>query len=61
MKSGMYGEMPIINLGKYSISDMSDSPENETVWISDNETSEGGEFQKSKVDEVIGKLFNKEF
>lgn len=60
-KSGMYGEMPKIKIGKYTISDMSDEEECTDVWIEDTETGEGGQFSKGKLFDVIDKFYNEFF
>lgn len=45
-KSGMYGEMPVIKIGKYTIAEMSDEENCSTVWIEDTTDGEGGQFSK---------------
>ncbi len=60
-KSGMYGELPKVYIGKFSISQMSDK-ENETdIWIQDEEVGEGGQFNGKEIQEDLQKLFDKWF
>ena len=59
-KSGMYGEMPKIKIGKYTIADMSNEEECSTLWIEDTEIGEGGQFSKSSLVDFIDKFY-KEF
>ena len=60
-KSGMYGEMPIIKIGKYTISEMSNDENESTVWVQDTETDEGGQFQKEKLLPILEAFFNSNF
>lgn len=57
IKSGMYGEMPTIKIGKFIISDMSDEENCSTVWIYDTESNEGGQFCKIKLSEILDKFY----
>ena len=59
-KSGMYGEMPKIKIGKYTITDVSDDEGCSSVWIED-ETGEGGTFSKEHLFDVIDKFYNEFF
>jgi hypothetical protein len=58
--SGMYGEMPKIQIGKYTIADMSNEANCSTVWIENTETGEGGQFSKHNLIDVLHKFY-KEF
>jgi len=57
-KSGMYGEMPTINFGRYTIADMSNEEGCNAIWIQDTESVEGGEFSKEAFIEFIDKFYN---
>ena len=57
-KSGMYGEMPILKIGRYELSDMSNEPDSNSVWIDDIEDGDGGEFSKSDLEGIIEKYYN---
>ena len=59
-KSGMYGEMPKLIIGKYEISLMSDKDNELNVWIQ-SEEGEGGEFIISELEKVIKEFFDKNF
>ncbi len=59
-KSGMYGELPIIKIGKFEISMMSEDKD-DAVWIKDTETDEGGEFHTQFLEPVIEEYFNNNF
>lgn len=61
IKSGMYGEMPTIKIGKFIISDMSDEENCSTVWIYDTESDEGGQFCKIKLSEILEKFYKELF
>lgn len=61
MKSGMYGEMPVVKVGKYTIAEMSDDENEDSVWIEDTESGYGGQFRKKKILSLIDKLFFDEF
>ena len=58
-KSGMYWEMPIITIGKFTIADMSDREDNDSVWIADIEVGDGGEFKKFQIEEVLKDFYEK--
>jgi len=60
-KSGMYGELPKIKIGKFTISEMSDDEDCQSVWIEDAEVGDGGEFQKSTLADIIGKYYSEHF
>lgn len=60
-KSGMYGEMPKIKIGKFTISEMSDDKNCQSVWIEDTEIGDGGEFNKSKLADLIGNFYSENF
>lgn len=59
-KVGMYGEMPVITIGKYTIAMMTDKPNEDRVWIQE-EDQEGGEFPASMLEPVIQEFFDKNF
>jgi hypothetical protein len=61
MKNGMYGEMPKVKLGKFTISQMSDKEGEEHLWIEDTESGEGGEFDGKAIEKGFTKLYNKHF
>jgi len=62
-KNGMYGEMPIVKIGDYDISMMSDKDGEDRVWIQyDSENGgEAGEFKASLLEPYIKEFFNKYF
>lgn len=60
-KSGMYGELPTIKIGKYTIAEMSDSGDCKYIWIQDTDTDEGGEFKKDTLYPTLEKFFNSNF
>ena len=60
-KSGMYGEMPIIEIGKFTIAEMSDKENEDSVWIQNTETDEAGQFHKIDLEPLINKFFNELF
>ena len=57
MKSGMYGEMPVIKIGKYTIAEMSDAENEDSVWIEDTNAKDGGQFRKEKILPILDKFF----
>ena len=57
----MYGEMPVIKIGKYSISEMSDKENEDSVWLQDEETGNGGQFRKEHLLPVIDEFYQKHF
>ena len=59
-KSGMYGEMPEIKIGKYIISNMDNEEDCQNVWIKNTETEEGGQFCKRALEKIVDKFY-KEF
>lgn len=60
-KSGMYGEMPVIKIGKYTIAEMSDEEKCSTIWIADSETGEGGQFSKDALLPILEKFYFENF
>ena len=60
-KRGMYGEMPKVKIGKFSISQMTNKKNDEYLWIQDNETGEGGQFDGRLIEKSFEKLYNKHF
>ena len=58
-KSGMYGEMPIIKIGKFEISEMSDKEDCDSVWIHDTEQDDGGEFKKDALSIILGDFYSR--
>lgn len=61
IKSGMYGEMPKLSIGKFEISLMSNKQKEQNVWIQDLEADEGGEFKISSLETAIQNFFNSFF
>jgi hypothetical protein len=59
-KCGMYGEMPIIRIENFTISDMSNEENCSTIWIENTLTGEGGQFSKKSFRETLSNHF-KEF
>ena len=59
-KSGMYGEMPIIQIGRFQISMMSDQENEDRIWVRDGE-EEGGEFRAKTLEPYVEEFFNKHF
>ena len=57
----MYGEMPVVKIGKYTIAEMYEKDNCESVWIQDTDGDIGGEFHKSQLIPVIEDFFNKHF
>lgn len=51
--------MPIITIGKFTIADMSDREDNDSVWIADIEVGDGGEFKKFQIEEVLKDFYEK--
>lgn len=49
VRSGMYCEMPKIEIGKFTIADMSNEKECTSVWIENTQAGDGGEFAKEKL------------
>lgn len=60
-KSGMYGEMPVIKIGKYTIAEMSDEENCTTIWIEDATTGEGGQFSKETFLKTLEKHYLEHF
>ena len=60
-KSGMYGEMPKITIGKYEVSMMSDKDGETKIWIHDIVGGDGGEFESNLLEEYIDALYNNYF
>lgn len=60
-KSGMYGEMPKIKIGKYTIADMSNEVDCKTIWIEDTTTGEGGQFSKETLLPILEKYYREHF
>ena len=58
--SGMYGEMPKVKLGKFTIAMMSDKQNEDSVWIED-EDGEGGEYKGAKLEKIIGNFVDANF
>lgn len=59
-KSGMYNELPVIEIGDYTISDMTEN-NSQSIWVFNKETGEGAEFNKEKFAPVLEKFFNDNF
>lgn len=60
-KSGMYGEMPVIKIGKYTIAEMSDRENETTIWIENTESGEGGQFSKESFEKTLEKHYKEYF
>jgi len=60
IKSGMYGEMPTIKIGKYTIAMMTDKKDEKRIWIREGE-EEAGEFDGLLLEPYIKEFFNKNF
>lgn len=60
MKVGMYGEMPKIKIGRFTISMMTDKKEETKIWIQDGE-DEGMEIDGKKMESMIETFFNENF
>jgi len=60
VKSGMYGEMPKIKIGEYSLCEFSDKKNEKTIWI-EHESGEGSQFQKSDFLKVLNKFYKENF
>ena len=59
IKSGMYDELPVITIGKYTIAEMTNGENQDTVWIKDTEENIGGEFSKELLYQFLDEYFNK--
>jgi len=62
-KSGMYGDMPIIKIGKFSISMMTNVKGDERIWVQEGE-EEAGEFHETQIlelEKAVQEWFNKFF
>ena len=61
VKSGMYGEMPKVKIGKFTISQMTDKDGEEFVWIQVTDSGEGGQFDGRLLEKDFEKMYNKYF
>lgn len=59
-KNGMYGEMPIVKIGRFEISMMSNKEDEDRIWVKDGD-EEGGEFKAVLFERFIEQAFNKFF
>jgi len=59
-KLGMYGERPVIKIGKYTIAKMTDE-DKEGIWIHNTETDEGGQFRGDGLENAIDRLWQELF
>lgn len=59
-KIGMYGELPVVTIGRFTISMMTDKENENRIWIRDGE-EEAGEFPGSLLEPYIEKFFDKYF
>jgi len=57
MKVGMYGEMPVIKVGRFKICQMTDKENEKNLWI-ENEEGEGGEFHGDEFEKTVSKFFD---
>lgn len=60
VKLAMYGEMPIVKIGKFSISRLTDREDENCIWI-EADDGEGGAFDGELFEEYIKQGFNKYF
>lgn len=58
-KIGMYGDMPRVQVGKFSICEQTDPP-SDTIWI-EEDGGEGGEFQKAAFEKTLSDFYNTNF
>lgn len=61
LKIGMYGEMPKIKVGKYTIADMTNEDDCNSVWIEDTESGEGSEFGKDIFFDCVHKFYKESY
>jgi len=59
-KLGMYGEMPIVNIGRFQISQFSDKEGEDKIYIQDGE-DEGMSIDGSAIEKDLEAIFNKYF
>lgn len=60
MKNGMYGEMPKLQIGRFSICLMSDKKDETKIWIDDNE-EDAGSFPIGLLESHLEEFYNKYF
>lgn len=60
-KMGMYRKNPIIRIGKFEISMMTDTEGEEKVWIEDTKTGEGAEMSGKALEPYLEEGYNKLF
>ena len=60
LKLGMYGEMPIVKIGKFSISMQTNNENESKIWVMDGE-DEGSGFDGKDLESDFQKLFDKHF
>lgn len=60
IKSGMYGELPKIKIGRYTISMMSNKENETNLWIQ-HEDGEGGEFKAELIEDYIDQAYSRYF
>ena len=58
---GMYGELPKVRIGKFWISQMSNSEGEKNIWVQDEEGGEGAEFGGAEFEKDFQNLFKKYF
>lgn len=59
-KSGMYGELPVIRIGAFTVSDMTEKDSN-SIWVMNETTGEGAEFKKEIFLPVLEQFFKENF
>ena len=60
VKLGMYGELPKVKIGQFTISMTSNEKNEDSVWI-EKEDGEGGEFPCESLEEIISAFFDANF
>jgi hypothetical protein len=59
-KLGMYGEMPIVNIGRFQISQFSDKEGEDKIYIQDGE-DEGMSIDGKMIEKDLEVIFNRHF
>lgn len=57
----MYGEMPKVKIGKFTVSQMSDKEGEEFIWIENTEDGEGGQFDGRLIEKEFEEMYNRHF
>lgn len=61
VKSGMYGQMPIVKIGKFTIAMMSNKEDETKLWIEDTEGGEGQSVESADLEAEMEIAFNRLF